>query len=50
MKLNEHLSIKNFLKIIFENEKLELDESLINRVEESFQFLKDFSKEKLRSP
>ncbi len=47
MKLNEHLSIKNFLKIIFENEKLELDESLINRVEESFQFLKDFSKEKV---
>jgi histidine ammonia-lyase len=47
MKLIEHLSIKDFLKVIFEKENLELDNSVISRVEQSYQFLENFSKDKV---
>jgi len=47
MKINNFLELKDFQKIIIENEKIELDESLLLRVDKSFQFLKEFSKNKV---
>ncbi|NIF07695.1 aromatic amino acid lyase [Chryseobacterium sp. Tr-659] len=47
MKINNFLELKDFQKIIIENEKIELDESLLSRVDRSFQFLKEFSKNKV---
>lgn len=47
MKINNFLELRDFQKIIIENEKIELNESLLDRVEESFQFLKEFSKNKV---
>jgi len=47
MKINNFLELKDFQKIIIENEKIELNDSLLDRVEESFQFLKEFSKNKV---
>jgi len=47
MKINNFLELNDFKKIIIENEKIELDETLLARVDESFQFLKDFSKNKV---
>lgn len=47
MKLIEHLTIKDFLKVIFEKENLEIDNAVVSRVEQSFQFLEEFSKDKV---
>jgi len=47
MKINNFLELKDFKKIIIENEKIELDETLLARVDKSFQFLKEFSKNKV---
>ncbi|MDR6465531.1 aromatic amino acid ammonia-lyase [Chryseobacterium sediminis] len=47
MKINNFLELKDFQKIIIENEKIELDESLLSRVDKSFLFLKEFSKNKV---
>ncbi|WP_241331129.1 HAL/PAL/TAL family ammonia-lyase [Chryseobacterium arthrosphaerae] len=47
MKINNFLELKDFQKIIIGNEKIELDESLLSRVDTSFQFLKEFSKNKV---
>ncbi|UHO38598.1 aromatic amino acid lyase [Chryseobacterium capnotolerans] len=47
MKINNFLELKDFQKIIIGNEKIELDESLVSRVNTSFQFLKKFSKNKV---
>ena len=47
MKINNFLELRDFQKIIIENEKIELDEVLLNRVNESFRFLKEFSKNKV---
>jgi len=47
MKINNFLELKDFQKIIIENEKIELDDTLIHRVDASFQFLKEFSKNKV---
>ncbi|WP_312991141.1 HAL/PAL/TAL family ammonia-lyase [Chryseobacterium flavum] len=47
MKINNFLELKDFQKIIIENEKIELDGSLLSRVNASFQFLKEFSKNKV---
>lgn len=47
MRLVNNLKIEDFQKVIFENEKVELDESLVSRVEQSFQFLKEFSQKKV---
>lgn len=41
------LTLEDFESILFDNEKIELDEKALLRVNESFEFLKDFSKEKL---
>ncbi|MDR6515212.1 HAL/PAL/TAL family ammonia-lyase [Chryseobacterium camelliae] len=47
MKINNFLELKDFQKIVTENEKIELDDTLLTRVEESFRFLKEFSKDKV---
>lgn len=47
MKINNFLELKDFQKIIIENGKIDLDESLLDRVEASFQFLKEFSRNKV---
>jgi histidine ammonia-lyase len=47
MQINNFLGLRDFQKIIIENEKIELDESLLSRVDRSYQFLKEFSKNKV---
>lgn len=47
MKIKNFLELKDFQKIITQNEKIELEENLVERVNESFQFLKEFSKNKV---
>lgn len=47
MKIINFLELKDFQRIIIENENIEIDEVLLNRVNESFQFLKEFSKNKV---
>ena len=47
MRLSSHLKLTDFQKVIFHNEKVELDGSLLKRVEESFEFLKEFSEKKI---
>lgn len=41
------LEIDNFFKIIFKNETFKIDEALITKIEESFNFLMDFSQDKV---
>jgi histidine ammonia-lyase len=45
--IKEYLSIKEFESIIFENSKIAISEVVLNRVNESFNFLKDFSQNKV---
>lgn len=47
MKINNFLELIDFQKIIINNEKIELEDALIKRVNESFEFLKEFSKNKV---
>jgi histidine ammonia-lyase len=47
MKIDNFLKLKDFQKIIIENEKIELDDTLLARVDASFQFLKEFSRNKV---
>lgn len=47
MKINDFLELTDFQKIIIGKETIELNETLLQRVETSFQFLKDFSKNKV---
>ncbi len=43
----KELKLEDFNKIIYEGEKIELDEAALNKVSESHEFLKEFSKDKL---
>jgi histidine ammonia-lyase len=45
--INEYLSIKEFESIIFENEKITICDEVLKRVDESFNFLKEFSANKV---
>jgi len=45
--INEYLSLKEFEAIIFENNKIEISEVVLDRVNESFDFLKEFSYNKV---
>ncbi len=47
LKLKEKLEIKDFLSIIFNEEKLDIDDSVLNRVRDSYQFLEQFSENKI---
>ncbi|HWR94394.1 MAG TPA: aromatic amino acid ammonia-lyase [Flavobacterium sp.] len=46
-RINEYLSLQEFESIIFGNNKIEISQEVINRVEESFKFLKEFSENKV---
>ena len=43
----KNLSIDDFYKILFEGEKIDLDNTSLNNVQNNFQFLEDFSKNKV---
>lgn len=45
--INEYLSLQEFESIIFENNKITISEVVLNRVTESFNFLKEFSENKV---
>ena len=45
--IKEYLSIKEFESIIFENGKIAISDVVLNRVNESFNFLKEFSQNKV---
>lgn len=45
--LKNNLTIKDFYNIIFEKEELKVSKELTERVEKSFQFLSEFSKDKI---
>ena len=47
LTLKGELGIEDFKKIIFENELFQVDESILKRVDESFNFLKEFSENKV---
>lgn len=46
-KLNDSVSLKDFHSVLFEDSKVELSDSLLNRVSESYDFLKIFSENKI---
>ncbi len=43
----ENLNLNDFYKILFESEKIDLDKDALKKVKESYNFLKDFSKDKV---
>jgi histidine ammonia-lyase len=45
--LKEYLSVEDFISIIFNNDKVAVSDTVIERVEESFAFLKEFSENKV---
>lgn len=45
--INEFLSLKDFISIIIDNDKVDVSEKVLCRVEESFEFLKTFSLNKV---
>ena len=45
--INEYLNLKEFESIIFNQNKIEISEVVLNRVNESFNFLKEFSENKI---
>ncbi len=45
--INEYLSLKEFEAIIFSNEKIDISEGVLRRVKRSFNFLNEFSKNKV---
>ncbi len=45
--INEHLSLQEFIGIIFENNKVSINDKVEARVTESFNFLKEFSENKV---
>lgn len=47
LKIKKDLTLEDFYKSIFDNEKIELDFVLLKRIENSFNFLKNFSKDKV---
>ena len=47
LNLDSALDYKNFYRVLFENEKIELGRNTQKRLENSFEFLKEFSKNKI---
>ena len=45
--INEYLSLEEFTAIVFKNNKVAVSDGVLNRVEESFNFLKEFSGNKV---
>lgn len=47
LAFNGTLGIEDFHKVIFENQNIQIDNTVLNRVENSFNFLKSFSENKV---
>lgn len=47
MVLKEKLEINDFIRVVFGKEKLEIDQSIVDRVDNSYSFLEEFSKNKI---
>lgn len=47
LKIKNALELDDFYKVLFENSQLELDSAIFQKIEDSFQFLKDFSRNKI---
>ncbi|WP_428224372.1 HAL/PAL/TAL family ammonia-lyase [Flavobacterium sp.] len=45
--IHEYLKLEEFVAIVFKNQKVEISNEVLNRVEESFDFLKEFSGNKV---
>lgn len=45
--ISEYLNLEDFSRIVFSNEPIEINDNVMNRVEESFSFLKEFSSNKI---
>ena len=45
--INEFLNLNDFVSIVFGNSKVDVSNKVLNRVDESFEFLKEFSKNKV---
>ena len=43
----EKLNLKDVISILYDNTKIELTDTLINKAESNFNFLRDFSKDKV---
>ena len=46
-KVEKELELHNFYSVLFKNDKINLSQTVSNRVENSFKFLKDFSENKI---
>ena len=47
LNLDNALEITDFYQVLFDNEKIDLGETTQKRLDESFEFLKDFSRNKI---
>ena len=47
LEINKELELVNFFNVLFKNNKIELSERIFNRVDKSYRFLKEFSKNKV---
>ena len=47
MNLQNALNISDFYRVLFENQNIELDQPVISKIERSFTFLQEFSKDKV---
>ncbi|MGB8705480.1 MAG: aromatic amino acid ammonia-lyase [Gillisia sp.] len=47
LHIKNNLVFEDFYQVLFENQKIHLEESAIKRIEESFSFLKEFSENKV---
>jgi histidine ammonia-lyase len=47
LKFNGKLGIDDFYKVIFENQSIQIEDNIIQRVDKSFNFLKEFSENKV---
>lgn len=47
LQIKDSLDFENFFQVLFENSKIELSPDVLSRVSASFDFLKDFSRDKI---
>ena len=47
LEIKKELELNNFFNVLFKNNKIELSERIFNRVDNSYRFLKEFSKNKV---
>ncbi|MEO2061607.1 MAG: aromatic amino acid ammonia-lyase [Christiangramia sp.] len=47
LKIKKELEFQDFYQVLFENKSVEIEEEILQRVDKSFEFLQDFSKDKI---